>query len=608
MLRIALFAPFHAVFLGVIVLVAPARGQVVARPETVSEVPLPGGLRAAQATIGDHTAPDRAQFLAEFIRRMYDTPLGVRGDAREPLVVSLLSTIQAGKGPSDTIPLPLSPKIWIDAVFHGQARQETLVSAILQSRNAALLYAGLLSLDDESRAWLAGQPSLISEIASRRAAGFMVVAPGFRVSPAGVQLPGGSAAEPVWQALVGRRPAETTEFLRALIGADEGHLAYFFGAMAQLTPAQIQFALNLGAADAAKRVDTGRRLYSIFEKLWTGRALEQRVFTRPSFDPALLVSQLNAQGDSNLAIPGSRGLWSAVFSETSETPGKPPRTQSVAIPWDQPPDFVWLCEQMFKGDQPEHRRHVMMVLFASRHSAGVTRENSRDALDAIRAAGVYPALIASAERAGVNDIPVFAAAARRAAALSAIEDDSRAARALTQYQGALAMVTRAASRGSLTPEAATKLISTLSAIETDEHGDYAGRVIGWLASWLSADARPAQKMSAAAPAAEGSIEELYDSAAGPMEEDALRVLTGPAAATPRLIDWEGTRYRVDLPRAEAVRLTKSQGQASRPYLSSALAVTTTAESLGEQGLTRETLQAAGGRVRTHLAAGAERRG
>ena len=114
---------------------------------------------------------------------------------------------QAGKGPSDTIPLPLTPKIWIDAVFHGQARQETLVSAILQSRNAALLYSGLLSLDDESRAWIAGQPSLISEIASRRAAGFMVVAPGFRVSPAGVRLPGGSAAEPVWQALVGRRPA-----------------------------------------------------------------------------------------------------------------------------------------------------------------------------------------------------------------------------------------------------------------------------------------------------------------------------------------------------------------------------------------------------------------
>jgi hypothetical protein len=245
---------------------------------------------------------------------------------------------------------------------------------------------------------------------------------------------------------------------------------------------------------------------------------------------------------------------------------------------------------MFRGDQAEHRRHVMMVLFASRHSAGVTRETTRDAVDAIRAAGVYPALIAAAERAGVNEIPVFAAAARRAAVLSAIADESRASRALTQYQGALAMITRAAARGSLTPQAATKLISTLSAIETDEHGDYSGRVIGWLASWLSVDAKPAQKMSAAAPAAEGSIEELYDSAAGPMEEDALRVLTGPTAATPRLIDWEGTRYRVDLPRAEAVRITNSQGQASRPCLSSALAVMAITDSLAEQGLTRETLR------------------
>jgi hypothetical protein len=161
---------------------------------------------------------------------------------------------------------------------------------------------------------------------------------------------------------------------------------------------------------------------------------------------------------------------------------------------------------------------------------------------------------------------------------------------VTQYQAALAMITRSASRGSITAEAASKLVASLSSIDTDEHGDYAGRLVSWLGGWLSADARPSQKAVATAPAADGSIDELYDSAAGPMEEDALRVLAGPAAPTPRLLDWEGTRYRVDVPRAEAVRLTNSQGRSPRPYLSTASAVVGIADAIADQALTKEGLR------------------
>jgi hypothetical protein len=211
-LRIAPFAFFHAVFLGVIVLVAPASGQVAARPVSMSEVPLPGGLRAALAAVGDRTAPDRAHFLAEFIRRIYDTPLGLRADAREPVLRSLLAQLNAGGAVTETVPLPLSTKVWIDVVFRKQGTPQTLVSSILQSRGAALFYAGLLSLDDESRAWISEQPALITEITTRRAAAFLTAAPGLRITHAGVDAPGGSAAEPVWQALVGHRPSDAGDF------------------------------------------------------------------------------------------------------------------------------------------------------------------------------------------------------------------------------------------------------------------------------------------------------------------------------------------------------------------------------------------------------------
>ena len=589
-MRIALLALFHAAFLGVTTLVVPASGQVPTQVGALSEVPLPGGLAAAAAAVGDRANPDRAQFLTEFIRRVYDTPFGVKADAREPVLQSLLAQLKSGRGTSETIPLPLSTKFWTDVVFKKQATPDTLVASIVQSRNAALFYSALLALDDETRAWIAEQPGLISEILGRRAAAFFTIAAGLRVARSGVQVPGGPAAEPVWHAIVGRRPAEANDFVRSLISSDEGRVAFFFSAMAQMNAAQLRFALSLDATEVDRRVDASRRLYAVFERLWLGRALEQRAFVRPSFDPALLVSELNPSGDGLVTLPGTRGLWTAVFAEARQHAAKVTREETPGtVTWDQPPDFPWLCEQVFKGDVSEQRRHFMMVLFASRYATGVTKDRARDAVEAIRAAGAYPVLTATLERVGVSDLAVFAAAARRAVALSAIEDDTRAHRSLAQFQGAVAMIARAETRGSVTAEIATRLVSTLAGIPTSERGDYEGGVVAWLGNWLDPDAQSMRKARPSGPAADGSVEDVYESVAGPIEEDALRVLSGPPAVQPRMLDWEGTRYRLDFARAEAIRLTRSHGQSSRPYLSWARMMLSIADALST-GLTRETLQ------------------
>ena len=98
-----------------------------------------------------------------------------------------------------------------------------------------------------------------------------------------------------------------------------------------------------------------------------------------------------------------------------------------------------------------------MVLFALRRVGRMTPETAQDAIDAIRAAGAYPVLTAALERARVVDLKAIASAARRAAD-SAIPEDGRALRALTQFQGGVAVVTRAALRGSLDQDAATRLV------------------------------------------------------------------------------------------------------------------------------------------------------
>ena len=304
-------------------------------------------------------------------------------------------------------------------MFGGRATSQNLAAQILQSRNASLLYYGLLSLDDATRAWLATQPDLIADLSERHPAAFAAVAPGLRVVNDGLRVPGGDTAEPAWQALVGRRPAERVEFLRALTSQGEGRLAYFFGAMALLTPAQIRFALKLDAPDAADRVSALRQLYDALENLGPGWNIEERAFWRPGLDPVLLAAELRVDEDGRPIVPGTRRFWSAVFGDVSHL--APDQARALAA--GDPVDLAWLCEQVFKGPSVAHRRRYQAVMFASRSVARVRPEDAGDAFEAVRAVGDYPALIGVLERARVADVAVFARAARRAAQLSAIDDD-----------------------------------------------------------------------------------------------------------------------------------------------------------------------------------------
>ena len=582
---------YTAVICG-IVLSDPARTQGAAAqrpasevPPTISEVPVPGGLRAALAAIGDPMPPDRAQFLTEIIRRTYGARFDSNTDRRAVALRSLVAVLDTAETShstsSDTVPLPLSDRIWIDVVFRGQATPQTLVSSILQSRTAALFYCGLLSLDDETRAWLAGQQNLIAELASSRAGAFVAAAPGLRIVSGAVRPIGGELAAPVWEALVGEPLDRPVDFVRALVSRNHGYLAHFFGTIGQLTPSQIRVALNLEAATEPARIDSAQRLYRVFHAQWGGGTIEQGAFTRPTLDPALLVADLTSDGSGRPQVPGTRGLWRAVFSSADASRGPvtldDPRARSA---WEAPADFPWLCEQVFAVDTRDQYRRYTMVLFASRYLEHVAPGLALDVIEAIRAAANYPALTGALERVGVTDVSTFAAAARRAATLSAIGDERRAVTALAQFQGALALITRAAVRGSLDARSASALVSSVSAVPLSDRGEYEGRLASWFNGWIETEpAAQARGVEGSAPAA---AEEVLNRVAGETEQQALRLLAGPIVAKPQIIEWEGTRYRVDLRRAEAFRLVTALGEPAGSYLSEAVAVANTANAFPTQ--------------------------
>src|SRR4029453_6319210 len=202
----------------------------------------------------------------------------------------LLSHLERSQGEtvalplSETLPLPLPPALWTETVFGGRTKPQSLVSAILQSRDASLLYCALLSLDDGTRSWFAGQPALVREVATRHAAAFLVAAPGLRFSAGVVNVPGGEIAQPVWEALVGRSVKEAADFVRALLSERDKRLPYFFGAVGQLTPVQIRALLNLDAPDVPSRVAAARSLQKVFERIAVAWNIDDQPFWRPLYD------------------------------------------------------------------------------------------------------------------------------------------------------------------------------------------------------------------------------------------------------------------------------------------------------------------------------------
>ncbi len=542
---------------------------------TVFEIPVPGGLRPILALVDDPLPPDRAQFLLEFIRRVHQTPIGPRNDPREPVLRSVLAQLDKSAtlppGAAETVPLPLSPSMWTDVIFGGRVSPANLVSGILRSRNTALLYYGLLSLDDGTREWLTAHPDLIADIAARHAPAFAAAAGAIRVANGVVRVPGGDAAEPIWQALTGRRPNEPVDFVRALLSRTEGQLALTYVSLSELTPAQVRFVLDLDA-DANARVDAGRRLFAVFERLTSTWNITERTFTRPFLDPALLAADLRADAGGRPILPGGRRFWSAALNDPEAAGGKGKSDDPSAFADDSRVDFAWLCEEIFKGDQVEQRRKYGSVLFASRNFDRISPELAADTVETIRAFGSYPALVATLERAKLTDVGAFARAARRAAQLTVIGDDSRAARAIAQFQGALALVVRATRRGSVARDALPALVTSLASVDVTAHGDYEGRI----SRWLDANLR-GPKVVPPPVADVGAM--AFDDTTGPVEYDLLRILAGRAPAEPRMVEWEGTRYRVDFAAAEAARLARVMGEHPRPYLSAARTLLDIADAL-----------------------------
>lgn len=549
---------------------------------SLGTVPLPGGLQAALAALDDPVPGDHSQFLAELIRRTHQRPRGPKGDRLDPSLRALLGHLEGAAReatagvPAEVVPLPLRLDTWNTAVFRSAVAPEDFVHAMLRTRDTSLLYLALLSLDHPTRAWLESEPGLLGEIAARHAPGFLLAAPGVRISGSALHLPGGERAKSAWQALVDGRADEPASFLRALLARSGGRLAYFLGEVAQLSDPQLEVVLQL-SADEAARTASLRRLFAIYQRLLSDVQVTERTFSRLAWDPGTLAAELRTGARGEPLLPGNRQFWTAVFASQRDRAAE---QTAGAIAAGDPPDFPWLAEQVFSGDAAEQERRLLMVLFASRVVGALTPENAAAAVAVVRAAAAYPALTATLERAGVTDLGVIAAAAQGAARLAAIRDDTRATRAIAQFQGALALLARAASRRSIPRARLPALVTSLAAVNVTDRGDYEGAMVVWVDTHL--------REAAAAIPTDDSSGQADEETGG--SEDLVRLLAGLSERPAKFVEWEGTRYRLDPARAEALRISRLLEPEAEACLSSARALVKMAQTASTPGVTSGVLE------------------
>jgi hypothetical protein len=522
-------------------LLSASSGSAHTSARTAVPIPVTTAELAAIVDSGNH---HRSLLLLDIVRIIFDAPdapESASGRLRARVMEALRTSPAVSK---ETVPLPLTPSLWCDAILERPVPDTELVAAILSSRQTALLYYGLSALDEETLGWLATDREALAHIRKHSGA-FSAFGRSVRVRGGRVLVPGGSGAAPLWQRVIGADPANPRAFVRALFQSDRGRTAFLYDTIAHLDPPRQQFALA-GSIDALAGV------FRDFAREWDA---ELRPFARPQVDPSLLLLATRIDRDGRVAGPLGRGMWERVFRDD----GAVDLAFREVAPWrasadDGPVDAAWLAGRVHEVTYTIGRRRLDTFLHAQRVFDGTSAEPHAVA-SVLRAFASMPALMLTLERIGVRDARTLLAAARHARAVNDAGDDGVRGGAISVFQVAVVFVERGVRSRALTTGSALKLIESLVAIPVEDGRDYDVRV----AAWMRAD------LFRAAP--QPTLEST-----DPVEEAVLGVLAGTASGRPTPpVEWEGQKFRVDPAAAELARLRRVRQIQGGPSLDTAIA-------------------------------------
>jgi len=535
---------------------APAIGA--GQTAATEDVPLRGGVAALAAVASVAPAPDRPRAVAELARAVYSWPQ--TGPYSNESVRRAIAAFFAGGQPAEqieTVPVPLSSSIWSQAIFHHPVEPQALVGAILTDRTPALMCYGLAGMDDETLRFFGDHAPLLSRLAERAPAAFAAFGESLRIRDGRVVPPGGDTLVGPWEIVVGEKLDRPERFVPALFESDRGRIAYLYDVISHLDEPMRERVLS-GGQSGPEPVASLKRLAALARRAFPEWDVATAPFVRPQTElAAFFARRQNASTGGDPSSIGSQAFWQRIFDDAG--PADAATTSRLAA--EARADSIALAEMILGHPARERERRLDLLTFADRAFAGQSIDDA-DVGVAIHGFGSFPVLMLTLERIGVNTPALYAAAARQAERLTAL-DSTRGHVALAQFQGSLALIARLANVRTIDRATAERLIRDLVAVRLNDDGRYDGSIAAWISGGLRE----------AIPAGATQDEALLTAAAGV-----------PQSGPPRLVDWEGQKYVVDPAGAELQRLRRARLRQEDISFDTVLGLAALAQTLTHQSL------------------------
>ena len=448
-----------------------------------------------------------------------------------------------------TIAVPLTADHWRELL--APLGRGDLFAALLSNRSVLLVCAGALNTDASTRSLLERDRGLLRYIARSAPAAFWVAARSLRLENARIAVPGGSARDPIWEALAGEKVTRPAEFIRVLLSRDSGRLAWFYDGMAAMTAERRD--LLYGNGPIEQQIEQTRALYATFKSADSNWRLEEHPFLRGVTDPWIVTSNIGIAGGA-VAPPNAPGFWEALFER-----GDLSRRAVTALRADTtaPVTLAWLLQKISGVAAKERRDRYEMVRFAQAVFPGVSAEESVDVMVALGGYRRYRALLLALDRMDVTTPRVYSRAVEAARRLDELSGRERK-HGIIAFQASLAVLERARLTGAIDVAAAERMILALADI-TETGKRHAQAITQWMVKGLLDTLPPL-------------VQPDQWTAATAYESRLLQALAGaPPATIAAALTWEGLDYRVDYFASEHDRIKRIREQLTSPGLDAALA-------------------------------------
>jgi len=464
--------------------------------------------------------------------------------------------IIAGETRPITIAAPLTADHWRDAM---QLPDKTdLFAALLSNRSALLACAGAMAADPSMRALLERDRGLLKWIVKTAPAAFWIAARNLKIEKDRVIVPGGAAAEPIWEAIVEVKVTRPADFLRALLARDSGRLAWFYDTVGTMSQDRIE--ATFGAPPIAAQIEQARAFYNAFRSADSNWKIEEHPFLRGTTDPWIVSSQIDLL-HNDVAPPAEQWFWNELFDRSEIARHT---TASVERAPQSPVTLAWLAQKISTSSAKERRDRFEMVRFAQGVFRNIDGDRATEALVALGGYRRYRAILLSLDRMGVASPRVYARTVEAARRLGDELSGRDERHAVIAYQASIAILERARLAQEIEPATAERLLLGLADAVDSPGGTSKTRLFTAITQWMFTT-----MIEALPPLVQPDQFTTPNTA---YESRLLQALAGrPTDPDAPTLTWEGLDYRVDWFSAEHARLKRIREQIESPGLDAAIA-------------------------------------